>query len=96
VRIERLVEDRWEDVGTFGTILQPLQENRHVRNQVGAHVNREGDDVPDSEVLSFGRDVHGLWSLVVCPHCGQIPSRSRDDLFVCHCQRTRMRPNRLD
>lgn len=96
VRVERLVEDQWQDARAFGTILRSLRENRHVRNLVGAHVNREGDDVPDAEVLAFGRDVHALWSLVICGPCGQIPIKPRDDSFVCHCRQTRMRPNRLD
>ena len=86
----------WADEGTVGEVLRELHAVGTVRNLVGAHFNTLADEVPDRDVEAYGRAVHDLWTLLVCPHCRQIPRKPKDDVFRCHCKRTLMRPNQID
>lgn len=95
VTIERMDGSAFVAVGTLGETLAKLHGLNHIRNLVGAHANTEADEVPDREVEEFGRSVLELWRLVICT-CGQMPRKSKDGAFVCHCRQLRFRPDRLD
>ncbi len=96
VEIQRRSEDQsYSPIGNLGAILTRLRDLRDVRNLVGAHANAEADEVSDAEVQEFGRTVLELWRLVVCS-CGQIPQKSKNGAFFCHCRCLSLRPDRVD
>jgi recombinational DNA repair ATPase RecF len=63
-----------------------------VRNQVGAHFNLDGTDVPDDDIRAFGEATVSLATALTCSNCGDVPSRSTGDYFLCGCKKTKMTP----
>jgi energy-coupling factor transporter ATP-binding protein EcfA2 len=64
-----------------------------VRNQVGAHANAAGADIPDRDVLALGEAALALADALVCPGCGAMPLRARSGVDCeCSCGTTRLEP----
>lgn len=64
-----------------------------IRNQVGAHHNMAAASVPDDEVRAFAQLTLDFAAALVCPHCGQMPARTRSGSFYeCQCGRTQLHP----
>lgn len=95
VLVERRAGESFSPDRSLRDVLEPLHGLTAVRNHVGAHLNTQADDVPDAEVRAFVEAVLNLWNLVVCSSCGQIPNRAQESVFLCQCQQTRLRPDRL-
>ncbi|MDQ3819152.1 MAG: AAA family ATPase [Acidobacteriota bacterium] len=64
-----------------------------VRNQVGAHFNRCGDDVPDGQIKEFGEATLKLADTLLCGGCGTLPNKNKSGSYwECHCGKLHMRP----
>ena len=74
----------------------PLYEEKGllglVRNQVGAHFNLDGAEIPDADVIAFGDAVRELAASLSCPWCGGIPEKPDTDAYRCGCKATRLKP----
>ncbi len=66
-------------------LIGELRKLQFIRNQVGAHFNIQGAEVPDSDVKEFCALVLTLADTLTCSTCGQLPSRSRDQWLICTC-----------
>ncbi|CAE7760088.1 unnamed protein product [Symbiodinium sp. CCMP2592] len=79
--------------------IKPLYEEAGllglVRNQVGAHFNLEGSEIPDSEVIGFGESVRDFAASISCPWCGGIPEKPSTDAYECGCKATKLKPLKL-
>lgn len=63
-----------------------------VRNQVGAHFNLDGADIPNADVVAFAASVLDLSASLSCPWCGGIPEKRDTDAYRCGCKATRLKP----
>jgi AAA domain len=64
-----------------------------IRNQVGAHHNMAAAGVPDDDVRAFAQLTLDFANVVVCPHCGQLPARTRSgSYYECQCGKTQLHP----
>lgn len=68
-----------------------------VRNQVGAHFNVNAAAIPDNMVRGFAWRVLNLADVLICPDCGQLPTKNKTgEYWECGggCGKTRLRPLR--
>jgi energy-coupling factor transporter ATP-binding protein EcfA2 len=77
------------------TPLEPLinavDSYAFVRNQVGAHHNAAGAQIPDDDVRAFAGVALALSDALVCEICGQMPTRAKSATeFACQCGATIM------
>ena len=63
-----------------------------IRSQLGCHFNLTGCEVANSDVDAFGKATVSLVEALMCPVCGDIPSRSGGSFFQCGCKASRMTP----
>ena len=63
-----------------------------VRNQVGAHYNPAGLDIPDGDVRELGILAVGMVEPLTCPFCGQIPKKPLENHLNCSCPPDRCGP----
>ena len=70
------------------SILGRLRALSFIRNQVGAHFNPPGAEIPDSDVEGFADLAVQLAKALSCSTCGQIPSRAAGTHFECSCEPT--------
>ncbi len=67
-------------------ILGQLRALSFIRNQVGAHFNPLGGEIPDSDVEGFADLTVQLAQALSCSICGQIPGRAAGTHFECSCE----------
>jgi recombinational DNA repair ATPase RecF len=65
--------------------LGKLRDLAFIRNQVGAHFNLSGVEIPDGDVEAFADLTVQLADALSCPACGQIPGRDAGTHFECSC-----------
>jgi hypothetical protein len=80
---------------TIRTFHDAVKATYVIRNQVGAHYNPVGADVPDREVEAYGRLTHQLVSALCCRSCGEIARRNQGTHLSCGCKKHRMTPLQL-
>jgi len=81
-----------------GEYFERLRDLAFIRNQVGAHFNPLGAEIPDSEVEAFASLTIQFAEGLTCTACGQIPARGVGTHFECSCPSvgaTRMLPAML-
>jgi recombinational DNA repair ATPase RecF len=100
--IRRIVRDEhghpalpnnWLDI-PLHDLVQPIDELKFIRNEVGAHFNPVGADIGDDEIRIFGEAVLALAQTLACPTCGHVPHKEKDDHRSCRCAKyqTQLRP----
>lgn len=88
-------EELLETITAIKPLIEKLNTLAFIRNEVGAHFNLHGADVPDSEVERFGRLTIDIVSALTCAGCGDIPRREKGTHWTCACASTRMTPLKL-
>ena len=81
-----------------GEYIEMLRDLAFIRNQVGAHFNPLGAEIPDSEVEAFAGLTIRFAEELSCTACGQIPGRDVGTHYECSCpsiEATRMFPVEL-
>ena len=66
-------------------LARAIHQSIHVRNEVGAHFNERGAEIPDAEVRAFGVSAVQLVRAVTCDRCGKIPSTRKATYLTCSC-----------
>ncbi len=73
--------------------IESINQYGWIRNSVGAHFNRIGEEVSDNEVLKFGKITVDFTKTVVCPISGEIPnSKKSGSYFESKSGKTRLYP----
>lgn len=71
-------------------LLDELAEVNWIRNQVGAHWNTSGFDVPDSDVAKYAAKIAQLADALICGGCGSLPIKKKSGThWQCRCGETR-------
>ncbi len=93
-RLKRALQVKRDGAVTpLDDMLTRIDASAWVRNQVGAHYSGGGSKIPDQDVLEFAALGVRFAESLVCPKCGQIPTRARSGVdFECHCGHTRLEP----
>jgi energy-coupling factor transporter ATP-binding protein EcfA2 len=73
-------------------LFESLFELSFVRNQLGAHANSLGDEIPNTEVKQYAKRTIDLAEALICPDCGTLINRKKADHFECRCGKTTMTP----
>lgn len=76
----------------FKPILDEISGIVTVRNEVGAHFNTDGFDVPDTKALAFANYVMALADAMICPDHGWPTSDKSGDHWTNSGGTRRMRP----
>lgn len=76
----------------FKPILDEISGIVTVRNEVGAHFNTDGFDVPDAKALAFASHVLALADAMICPDHGWPTSDKSGDHWANSGGTRRMRP----
>lgn len=76
----------------FKPILDEISAIVTVRNEVGAHYNTDGFDVPDAKALAFANHVMALADAMICPDHGWPTSDRSGDHWANSGGTRRMRP----
>jgi hypothetical protein len=76
----------------FKPILEEISALVTVRNEVGAHYNSDGFDVPDAKALAFATHVMSLADAIICPDHGWPTSDKSGDHWSNSGDTRRMRP----
>lgn len=76
----------------FKPILDEISGIVTVRNEVGAHYNTDGFDVPDAKALAFANHVMALADAMICPDHGWPTSDRSGDHWANSGGTRRMRP----
>jgi hypothetical protein len=64
-----------------------------IRNEVGCHFKLSGADIPDNEVIEFGKLTIKFAESLICSECGDIPSRNRSGSYwECKCRKKQLVP----
>ena len=63
-----------------------------IRNQVGCHFNLGGCDVANPDIRTFATATIDLADTLMCPCCGDVPSRRAGSFFECGCKQSKMMP----
>jgi energy-coupling factor transporter ATP-binding protein EcfA2 len=75
------------------SLLNQIDGLAYIRNQVGAHYNERGMNIPDSDVIQLGEVTLKLADTMVCPSCGQLPNRTKSGSWhECQCGMTKLHP----
>jgi hypothetical protein len=63
-------------------LIDRAAEFNWVHDQVGAHFNDYGSQVPDAEVREFAQLTLALADALVCPICEQVPTKNKSGGFL--------------
>jgi len=63
-----------------------------IRNQVGCHFNLAGCDVANTDIKEFATATLDLANTLMCPCCGDVPTRRAGSFFECGCKQSKMLP----
>lgn len=70
----------------IGPMLDSVAAFAWIRNQVGAHWNPSGFNVPDADVLKFAQKTIGLTDALICAKCGSLPTKNKTGShWQCRC-----------
>ena len=68
------------------SFFEVLGEFAWIRNQVGAHWNPSGFDVPDADVLNFAQKTIEFADALICAKCGSLPTKNKTGThWQCQC-----------
>jgi energy-coupling factor transporter ATP-binding protein EcfA2 len=74
-------------------MLAQIDASAFIRNQVGAHYSSAASKIPDQDVLDFAALAVRFAESLVCPRCGQTPTRNKSGVdFECQCGHTHLEP----
>ena len=70
-------------------VIKPLHDAvgalKFIRNEIGCHFNRKGNDYPNADVRAFGEATLALVRAILCPRCGRLPRKESGAVRVCAC-----------
>lgn len=67
------------------TAFDRINQLKFIRNQVGAHFNIAGLEIPDKEIREFGQATYDLLEALVCPNCGCLGSKPNTGGTALRC-----------
>ncbi len=70
----------------IGPMLDGVTAFTWIRNQLGAHWNPSGFDIPDADVLKFAQKTIELAEALICAKCGALPIKNKTGThWQCRC-----------
>ncbi|MEK7288307.1 MAG: hypothetical protein AAB091_07100, partial [Elusimicrobiota bacterium] len=86
LKCEIPVEGGPSKAALIGPMLDGLAAFTWIRNQVGAHWNPAGFDIPDADVLKFAQKTVELSDSLICAKCGSLPTKNKTGThWQCRC-----------
>lgn len=93
----KIEDGAWQEEGAeiaVEPLFTLLDGSNLIRNEVGAHFKVVGQDISDTEVNDFGKQVEALVSAVTCRTCMCLPTKAKDTYWECDCGACRTSPRK--